>query len=404
MLEFVPDPYSRERFLEAAMFLDRQTLTEKIGAEDFERAFEHLAPTGLSRDVVNKLKPSSATAREQGALDGRRARAHAARCTRSRASRSRSSLSTSFAESQVAPSSTASHIAKSCTSLERTVEAYPARSCGDLAPARALHRAPPRSGGAPGRDDQTRRVRPQRSHGISHAARGRAEARSSRSARCTSTARRACSPSADAIAPKRCSSLVVVLISGRGSNMQALIEARAGERGHQQSRRRRGTRHRRRARHRDARGGPSRPWHAGRLRGGARRREERFAPRLVALAGHARADARVVARHRERLLNIHPSLLAFPGLHTHERALAAGVKVHGCTVHFVTAELRPWADRRAGGGAGAPGTTTAALAARVLTQEHVIYPRAVRWFLEGRLADGIVRVRGEDAQLVLAAE
>ena len=46
MLEFVPDPYSRERFLEAAMFLDRQTLTEKIGAEDFERAFEHLAPTG----------------------------------------------------------------------------------------------------------------------------------------------------------------------------------------------------------------------------------------------------------------------------------------------------------------------------------------------------------------------
>ena len=57
MLEFVPDPYSRERFLEAAMFLDRQTLTEKIGAEDFERAFEHLAPTGLSRDVVNKLKP-----------------------------------------------------------------------------------------------------------------------------------------------------------------------------------------------------------------------------------------------------------------------------------------------------------------------------------------------------------
>jgi uncharacterized protein len=57
MLEFVPDPYSRERFLEAAMFLDRQTLTEKIGAEDFERALEHLAPIGLPREVVNKLKP-----------------------------------------------------------------------------------------------------------------------------------------------------------------------------------------------------------------------------------------------------------------------------------------------------------------------------------------------------------
>ena len=57
MLEFVPDPYSRERFLEAATFLDRQTLEEKIGAEDFERAVEQLAPIGLSREVVNKLKP-----------------------------------------------------------------------------------------------------------------------------------------------------------------------------------------------------------------------------------------------------------------------------------------------------------------------------------------------------------
>ena len=57
MLEFVPDPYSRERFLEASMFLDRQTLEDKIGAEDFERALEHLGPIGLSREVVNKLKP-----------------------------------------------------------------------------------------------------------------------------------------------------------------------------------------------------------------------------------------------------------------------------------------------------------------------------------------------------------
>ena len=57
MLEFVPDAYSRERFLEASMFLDRQTLEEKIGAEDFERAVEMLAPIGLAREVVNKLKP-----------------------------------------------------------------------------------------------------------------------------------------------------------------------------------------------------------------------------------------------------------------------------------------------------------------------------------------------------------
>jgi uncharacterized protein YbaP (TraB family) len=57
MLEFLPDPYSRTRFLEAAMFLDSQTLEQKIGAEDFERAFEHLRPIGLSREFVNKLKP-----------------------------------------------------------------------------------------------------------------------------------------------------------------------------------------------------------------------------------------------------------------------------------------------------------------------------------------------------------
>jgi uncharacterized protein YbaP (TraB family) len=57
LLEFVPDPYSRERFLEASMFLDRQTLEDKIGREDFERALEHLAPIGLPREVINKLKP-----------------------------------------------------------------------------------------------------------------------------------------------------------------------------------------------------------------------------------------------------------------------------------------------------------------------------------------------------------
>lgn len=57
MLEFLPDPYAKERFLEAAMFLDRQTLEEKIGAEDFERALEQLQPIGLSREFVNKLKP-----------------------------------------------------------------------------------------------------------------------------------------------------------------------------------------------------------------------------------------------------------------------------------------------------------------------------------------------------------
>jgi phosphoribosylglycinamide formyltransferase-1 len=93
-------------------------------------------------------------------------------------------------------------------------------------------------------------------------------------------------------------------------------------------------------------------------------------------------------------------------LHTHERALAAGVKVHGCTVHFVTAELDHGPIVAQAVVPVRSGDDAAALAARVLKQEHVIYPRAVRWFLEGRLAlaDGIVRVRGDDAQLVLAAD
>lgn len=135
---------------------------------------------------------------------------------------------------------------------------------------------------------------------------------------------------------------------------------------------------------------------------------ERFAPRLVALAGFMRLlTPGFVGRYRERLLNIHPSLLpAFPGLHTHERALAAGVKVHGCTVHFVTAELDHGPIVAQAAVPVRSGDDAAALAARVLKQEHVIYPRAVRWFLEGRLAlaDGVVRVRGDDAQLVLAAD
>lgn len=135
---------------------------------------------------------------------------------------------------------------------------------------------------------------------------------------------------------------------------------------------------------------------------------ERFAPRLVALAGFMRIlTPAFIARYRDRLLNIHPSLLpAFPGLHTHERALAAGVKVHGCTVHFVTAELDHGPIVAQAAVPVRPGDDAATLAARVLRQEHVIYPRAVRWFLEGRLilGNGVVRVKGSDAQIVLAAD
>lgn len=132
---------------------------------------------------------------------------------------------------------------------------------------------------------------------------------------------------------------------------------------------------------------------------------ERFAPRLVALAGFMRVlTPRFVSRFAGRLVNIHPSLLpAFPGLHTHERALAAGVKVHGCTVHFVTAELDAGPIIIQAAVPVQAADTAATLAARVLQEEHVIYPRAAKWFLDGKLAvaGNAVQVKGGDAQLVI---
>lgn len=135
---------------------------------------------------------------------------------------------------------------------------------------------------------------------------------------------------------------------------------------------------------------------------------ERFSPRVVVLAGFMRVlSAGFVERYRGRLLNIHPSLLpAFPGLDTHARALAAGVKLHGCSVHFVTAELDHGPIVIQAAVPVRAGDTPQTLAARVLRQEHVIYPRAVRWFLEDRLVikAGVVSVKGNDAQLVLATD
>lgn len=114
---------------------------------------------------------------------------------------------------------------------------------------------------------------------------------------------------------------------------------------------------------------------------------DRFAPDLVVLAGFMRIlTPGFVHRYHGRLLNIHPSLLpSFPGLATHRQALDAGVKFHGATVHFVTPELDhgPIVEQ-----AAVPvfdDDTESVLAARVLEQEHVIYPRAVREFVEGRL-------------------
>jgi phosphoribosylglycinamide formyltransferase-1 len=135
---------------------------------------------------------------------------------------------------------------------------------------------------------------------------------------------------------------------------------------------------------------------------------DRFEPRLVAMAGFMRVlTPGFVARFGDRLLNIHPSLLpAFPGLQTHERALAAGVKLHGCTVHFVTTQLDHGPIVIQAAIRVRPDDSAATLAARVLRQEHLIYPRAVSWFLDGRLVikSGVVSVTGKDAQLVLAPD
>lgn len=112
-------------------------------------------------------------------------------------------------------------------------------------------------------------------------------------------------------------------------------------------------------------------------------RIDRFDPALVVLAGFMRIlTPAFVARYQGRLLNIHPSLLpAFPGLHTHQRALDAGCRFAGATVHQVTAELDygPILDQAVV--PIVPGDTPGTLAARVLTQEHVIYPRAIAQLL-----------------------
>jgi phosphoribosylglycinamide formyltransferase-1 len=114
---------------------------------------------------------------------------------------------------------------------------------------------------------------------------------------------------------------------------------------------------------------------------------DRFAPDLVVLAGFMRILTDGFVRHYAgRLVNIHPSLLpSFPGLHTHRRALEEGVRIHGCTVHFVTPALDHGPVIVQAAVPVLDGDDEASLAARVLAQEHQVYPLAVRWFAEGRL-------------------
>jgi phosphoribosylglycinamide formyltransferase-1 len=117
-----------------------------------------------------------------------------------------------------------------------------------------------------------------------------------------------------------------------------------------------------------------------------------FTPDLVVLAGFMRVlTDGFVDRYAGRMLNVHPSLLpSFPGLKTHQQALDAGVRLHGASVHFVTSQLDHGPIVAQAAVPVETGDTPATLAERVLATEHIIYPRAVRWFIEGRLAlDGL---------------
>jgi phosphoribosylglycinamide formyltransferase-1 len=114
---------------------------------------------------------------------------------------------------------------------------------------------------------------------------------------------------------------------------------------------------------------------------------DRYEPALVVLAGFLRVlTPGFVDHYPGRLINIHPSLLpAFTGLHTHERAVDLGVRIHGTTVHFVTSELDAGPIIAQAALPVLPGESEAGLAARVLTLEHELLPRCVRWILEGRV-------------------
>ncbi len=196
---------------------------------------------------------------------------------------------------------------------------------------------------------------------------------------------------------------VVVLISGGGTNLQALIDAadaryrirgvisnRPGVRGLERA---------------TIAGIPTRVLdhtaYTDRARFDADLADaiESLSPGLVVLAGFMRilGDA-FVERFAGRMLNIHPSLLpAFQGLHTHRRALAAGVQEHGASVHFVTSELDGGPVVAQARVAVEPGDTEAVLAARVLSREHELLPQVVAWFAEGRLQlrDGRISFDGE---------
>ena len=126
---------------------------------------------------------------------------------------------------------------------------------------------------------------------------------------------------------------------------------------------------------------------------------DRHRPALLVLAGFMRIlTPGFVDHYVGRMINIHPSLLpSYPGLHTHRRALEDGVRLHGCTVHFVTSTLDSGPIIVQAAVPVHPDDTEDTLSARVLEQEHRLYPQAVRWFAQGRL-----RIEGNRVRLLPA--
>ncbi len=193
----------------------------------------------------------------------------------------------------------------------------------------------------------------------------------------------------------------VILISGRGSNMRSIVEGATGLEVRAVIANRSGAGGLEWAKGRglatevvDHTGFASRAAFDAALGERIAERE----PDFIFLAGFMRIlTPQFIERFSRRIVNIHPSLLpAFTGLHTHRRALAAGVKLHGATVHVVTPELDDGPILAQAAVPVMPGDTEERLAARVLAAEHRIYPQVVRWLVEDRVRfDGdVVRVEG----------
>jgi phosphoribosylglycinamide formyltransferase-1 len=205
---------------------------------------------------------------------------------------------------------------------------------------------------------------------------------------------------------------IVILISGRGSNMEAIVRACAAERWNARIAAVISNRA-------DAAGlafaraeGIETAIIDHRLFGSREafdaelaRRVDAFAADVLALAGFMRIlSAGFLARFEGRIVNVHPSLLpAFTGLHTHRRALAAGCKVAGATIHFVSPEVDCGPIIAQAVVPVLADDTEATLAARVLEREHVIYPRALQWLVAGmlRVDHGVVNHIGGESQLWL---